>query len=410
EKVAAYISDVLILGRILRKNGELVDDQDLADVLLNNAVEVYPELISNNMQSLIAVATSNEVETNEEVKVVADALSTTSLSIVEVVAPRVTVSVDVDVLARGLGAPHFVRDCPVAADQSGSGARRSIETLNVMLTPRNSSAAESVGALLNKSLGLVTKFVLANKLRVLEAKAFEVTVKLVALVTKFFLLQVMLLVLATKWVVLTTALFVLMNKSIMLMSRDEHGVRDVHLTVRNAHNGQYEERLLESVYYTGNASGRRCADQPTGNPFCHEKFTAGQDHVVRVLTCNLSLINDEPAIPIVQIKSGIETNLEDDEIAQPVLAGVPLEGQRDDLADFTLEMEKQCAGSAVDIERSAAVQTQCAETAAKSTTAKKGKNCRKRKRSTKEGDDSADDQPFILRKPTVALYSVVDSS
>ncbi|KAG2861568.1 hypothetical protein PC118_g6469 [Phytophthora cactorum] len=76
---------------------------------------------------------------------------------------------------------------------------------------------EPVGALVSKSLGLVSKFVLANMLRVLVAKAFQVTVKLDALVTIIFILEVLLLMLVTKWVVLTTTLFVLIKKSIMLM-------------------------------------------------------------------------------------------------------------------------------------------------------------------------------------------------
>ncbi|KAG3193880.1 hypothetical protein PC128_g9839 [Phytophthora cactorum] len=129
--------------------------------------------------------------------------------------------------------------------------------------------------------------------------------------------------------------------------------------------------------------------------------------------------NAEPAIPIVQIKSGIETYPEGDEIARQVVAGVTLEGQVADLAEISLEVEKKCADTAVDIERSPAVQaqwadtaadglrsgtvpTQCADTVVKSKTAKKGNNRRKRKCSAKESDDSADEHPFILRKSTVA--------
>ncbi|KAG2760434.1 hypothetical protein PC129_g5034 [Phytophthora cactorum] len=160
------------------------------------------------------------------------------------------------------------------------------------------------------------------------------------------------------------------------------------------------------------------------NLFCYEKFTAGHDHVVRVLTRDLSLSNAEPAIPIVQIKSGIETYPEGDEIARQVVAGVTLEGQVADLAEISLEVEKKCADTAVDIERSPAVQaqwadtaadglrsgtvpTQCADTVVKSKTAKKGNNRRKRKCSAKESDDSADEHPFILRKSTVAPVKVL---
>ncbi|KAG6950340.1 hypothetical protein JG688_00014197 [Phytophthora aleatoria] len=168
-KVAAYISDVLRLGRMLHENGEVMDDQGLADVLLSIAVDVYPpscatqSLYRTTYQAQITLATSNEVESNEEaVKALVNVLFTSSLSIEEVVVPRVA---------------------------DGSGARRNIETLNVMLTPRNTGAAVNTEAV-SGSAGQH-----ANKPLVLVTKKFKVVIKLFALV-------ITVLVLATKWLVL----------------------------------------------------------------------------------------------------------------------------------------------------------------------------------------------------------------
>ncbi|KAG2760444.1 hypothetical protein Pcac1_g27599 [Phytophthora cactorum] len=197
EKVAAHISDVLRLGRMLHEDGEVMDDQHLADVLLSNAAEVYPGLAREHGERKRATRSKPELRD-------ATALRRCRQRVRQDLDLLVTVSVDGAALARGLGA------------LDGSGAGRSIETLNVMLAPRNSSAAVNTDGA-GQIQGGGCKFVLANMLRVLVAKAFQVTVKLDALVTIIFILEVLLLMLVTKWVVLTTTLFVLIKKSIMLM-------------------------------------------------------------------------------------------------------------------------------------------------------------------------------------------------
>ncbi|KAG3025343.1 hypothetical protein PC120_g6527 [Phytophthora cactorum] len=211
EKVAAHISDVLRLGRMLHEDGEVMDDQHLADVLLSNAAEVYPGLAREHGERKRATRSKPELRD-------ATALRRCRQRVRQDLDLLVTVSVDGAALARGLGA--LVRR-PLAPTRNRA---MQLSTRTVLAKYKEEDGTdmvsvwqEPVGALVSKSLGLVSKFVLANMLRVLVAKAFQVTVKLDALVTIIFILEVLLLMLVTKWVVLTTTLFVLIKKSIMLM-------------------------------------------------------------------------------------------------------------------------------------------------------------------------------------------------
>ncbi|ETK82339.1 hypothetical protein L915_12260, partial [Phytophthora nicotianae] len=74
------------------------------------------------------------------------------------------------------------------------------------------------------------------------------------------------------------------------------------------------------------------------NVFCHEKFAAGREYVMRLLTRAVFETDGAATIPIVEIKAAIETYSEGDEVARQVVAGVQLEGQVDDLADISLQI------------------------------------------------------------------------
>ncbi|KAG1712745.1 hypothetical protein DVH05_000481 [Phytophthora capsici] len=97
--------------------------------------------------------------------------------------------------------------------------------------------------------------------------------------------------------------------------------------------------------YSHNTKGVKILSLPNGgvrtsrlkNIFCHEN---GRNYVARVLTRDVPEDNGDAAIPIVAIKSIIDSYADDDEVVRRVVAGLPLEGNDGYLADISLEVEK----------------------------------------------------------------------
>lgn len=144
------------------------------------------------------------------------------------------------------------------------------------------------------------------------------------------------------------------------------------------------------------------------NVFCHEKFTASRDCVERALTRDISACDAEVSVPVVEIKSVINTYQDGVGAAHRMVAGTLLEGSDADLDDILAEVVWQAAPTSLSTPatRSCNVhpEGQVLEPATSQLT--KGKQRRKRRRVGVEAN-SDEEVPRALRRPTVEPVKVL---